>query len=239
MRQLSFGPLLLTFLILACSQPKPQNKLKIVKENGLSAAEKAVGWMSLFNGEDMSHWRVYKESGVRGWEVKDGKMIALGKVRADIITRDTFSHFELSLEWNISEGGNSGIFFNVREGDQYEAVYHTGPEYQILDDSAYPKSNKVNLCSANYDVHPPAVDVIKSAGTWNQSRLIVNKGHVEHWLNGSKTVAYDLNSDDWKARVAKSKWKSVASYAKYTSGHLALQDHGGQISFRNIKVRRL
>jgi len=239
MRHASIGLLFALIFAFACSTPKPQNNLKFVNENGLSAADRAVGWTSLFNGMDMSQWRVFKEESVRGWEVRDGMMIALGKQSADIITRDTFSNFELSLEWNISKKGNSGIFFNVRERDTNEAVYHTGPEYQLLDDHAFPNSKKVNLTSANYDVHPPTLDVSKPSGEWNISRLIVDEGHVEHWLNGSKTVTYNLYSNDWKDRVVKSKWKDVDSYAKFSSGHLALQDHGGEIRFRNIKVRRL
>ncbi len=227
------------FICISCANPKPQNNLKPMTENGLSAADRSVGWTSLFNGSDMDQWRVYKEDHMEGWKVENGLMKAMGTHNADIITKDTFSNFELALEWSIAEGANSGIFFNVRESPEYESVYHTGPEYQLLDDHAYPKSNKVNVSSANYDVHAPTVDVSRPSGTWNTTRLIVNNNKVEHWLNGQKTVSYELYSDDWKQRIAKSKWKNLDSYARYQSGHLALQDHGGIIQFRNIRVRRL
>ena len=234
--------LLIMLISSACGYPKPENNLKVVKNNGLSSAEKSLGWKSLFNGKNITAWRVYGEEGMRGWKVENGEMVALGLAtgHADIISNETFTDFELKLEWNISNQGNSGIFFNVREGDDLGAVYYTGPEYQLLDDAGLEgKLNRNQQSGANYDMHPPRLMTIRPAGEWNQSRLIVEKGHVQHWLNGKKVVEYDLWTSEWEEMKEKSKWKNFPQYGAFKSGHLALQDHGNQIRFRNIKVRRL
>jgi len=210
-----------------------------VQQRGSTVENGKEEWQSLFNGKDMSHWRVYREDDVRGWEVENGIMIATGKEHADIISKEQYDDFELELEWNISSESNSGIFFNVREGADYGAVYMTGPEYQLLDDAAYEGRSELQMSAANYDVHPPSTSVAKAAGSWNKTKLLVKGNHVEHWLNGVKTVEYKIGSDDWKDKVNKSKWKDVDSYAKYPSGHVALQDHGGVIKFRNIRIREL
>ncbi len=227
--------------LISCSTPQ-QASTQQVTVNGLSPADKAVGWQSLFNGNDMNQWRVFNETTVRGWKVENEIMTALGiqGKSADIITKDTFSDFELSLEWKIAEGGNSGIFFHVREGEGLKAVYYSGPEYQLLDDQAYEgKITDKQKSAANYDMQAPSIDATKPAGQWNHSRLIVDGDHVQHWLNGKKVVSYIINSTEWKTQKINSKWKHVETYAKFPSGHIALQDHGKQISFRNIKVRRL
>lgn len=229
-------------LLLSCRSTHIPKQMITVSSNGLSAADKAVGWQSLFNGHDMNQWRVYRETGIRGWKIEDGCMIALGLHgnAADIITKDTFGNLELYLEWNISSGGNSGIFFNVREGEGLGSVYLSGPEYQLLDDAAYRDEVKDSqLSGSNYDMHAPSSQAVRPAGQWNTSRLIVDEGHVEHWLNGIMVVSYDIGSPSWKAQKVASKWREVDSYAAYPSGHIALQDHGNQIRFRNLKIRRL
>lgn len=235
--------ILLGFMIYAisCATPKPENNLRIVENNGLSSAEKALGWESLFNGQDMEQWKVYKKEGTEGWAVKDGEMVALGLgSSADIVTKDTYENFELSLEWNIGAEGNSGIFFNVREEAEAPAVYHTGPEYQLIDDSGFEGRIKDSQKSgANYDMHPPKYKATRPAGSWNKSRLIVDEGKVQHWLNGKKVVQYELWTPEWEELKANAKWKDVPTYGKFKSGHIALQDHGNEIRFRNIKIRRL
>jgi len=210
--------------------------------NTLSGVDKAVGWTSLFDGRSMDQWRLFNGSGMDGWAIKDDAMVALGieGKSADAITIDTFSNFELSLEWKISPGGNSGIFFNVREGEGLEAVYFTGPEYQLLDDSAYAdKIKDWQRTGANYAMHPPKVDVAHPQGSYNHSRIIVDEGHVQHWLNDRLIVRYKLWTEEWEALKMDGKWKDFPSYGLYRSGHIALQDHGNEISFRKIKIRRL
>lgn len=210
--------------------------------NKIDGADKAMGWSSLFDGSSMDQWRLYKGQGTDGWQVRDEEMVALGieGKSADIITKDTFSNFELSLEWKISKNGNSGIFFNVREGDTYDAVYHTGPEYQLLDDESYlPEIEDWQRTGANYAMHPPKINNTNPQGTYNHSRVIVDDGHVQHWLNDRLVVNYNLWTPEWDALKAQGKWKDFPSYGKYKSGHIALQDHGNEVSFRNIKIRRL
>ena len=208
----------------------------------MSQSERALGWTLLFNGSDMSQWRTYKSKGTQGWVVENGEMIATGtsEQNADIISIDTFSNFELSLEWNISAEGNSGIFFNVNEKAQLNFVYESGPEYQLIDDAGYPADLKGwQKTGANYGMHGPIIENINPQGEWNHSRLIVDDGYVQHWLNDRLVVKYFLWTEDWSERIKDSKWKDYPAYGKYKSGHLALQDHGNQIRFRNIKIRRI
>lgn len=213
--------------------------------NTLTDAEKAEGWELLFDGKSMDKWRLYKRDTLAGWAISNGEMQALGEaglegLGADIITKDTFSDFELSLEWKISPAGNSGIFFNVVEDEGLKAVYESGPEYQLIDDEGFPMDlEDWQMSGANYAMHPAPDAKTKPVGEFNHSRIIVNDGHVEHWLNGDKVVEYDLWTEDWEEKVQAGKWKDVPSYGRAKSGHIALQDHGNMCWFRNLKIRRL
>ncbi len=210
--------------------------------NKLTQKEIDEGWESLFDGKSMDKWRCYKMDKVQGWAIEEHAMKALGLPHGqggDIITKDTYKDFELYLEWKIGEHSNSGIFFHVVEGDQYGAVYLTGPEYQLLDDVGFPKSGPLHDSGANYDMHPPVLGQVKTLDEWNTARIIVKGSHVEHYLNGRKVVDYDMWTDEWNKLKENSKWKNAEGYAKYKEGHIALQDHGGVSMFRNIKIRRL
>ena len=195
-------------------------------------------WESLFDGETTSGWRGFKkEACPDGWQVVDGTLTLVGG-GGDIITTEQYESFELQLEWKISEAGNSGIFFHVTEDHDY--VWQTGPEMQILDNAKHhdggdPKTS----AGANYALHAPPADVTMPIGEWNQVRLIVNAGHVTHWLNGRKQCEYDLWSDDWIEAVRTSKFKDMPDYGLRESGHIALQDHGDRVSYRGIRIRRL
>ena len=210
--------------------------------NTLSASEKALGWELLFDGENMDQWRLFKGEGTKGWQIKDGVMTALGLegLSSDIVTKATFDNFEFSLEWKISEGGNSGIFFNVSEEEHLKAVYYSGPEYQLLDLESYIDQIETwQMTAANYAMHAPKLNVQKPRGEWNHSRLIVDNGSVQHWLNDRLVVSYKLWTPEWEQLKMEGKWKDYPDYGKFSSGHIALQDHGGEIGFRNIKIRRL
>ena len=227
--------------IVSCSSKKPL-VMSSTDLNVLTTAERALGWESLFNGKDMSKWRQYKKEGIDGWKVENDEMIALGieGLSADIITKETFENFELSIEWNISERGNSGIFFNVREEDHLNYVYESGPEYQLLDDESFRDQLKDwQETGANYAMHPPMVTAQNPRGTYNHTRVIVDEGKVQHWLNDILIVQYELWTPEWEALKESGKWKDYPDYGKFKSGHIALQDHGNQINFRNIKIRRL
>jgi hypothetical protein len=210
--------------------------------NTLTAAEKAAGWKLLFDGKSLDGWRKFKgkEPGDR-WQAINGVLAfdpAKGKSGGDIITVEQFDNFELVLEWKISKGGNSGVMYRVTE--ERNAPYETGPEYQLLDNKGHGDGrNPLTAAASAYAVYAPAKDVTKPIGEWNQTKIIVNGSHVEHWLNGEKVVEYEFGSEDWLKRVKSSKWKDVPTYGKAAKGHIDLQDHGDKVEFRNIKIRAL
>ena len=186
-------------------------------------------------------WRGYlKKDLPAGWKVSGNTITRVADNAGDIITKDSYENFELTLDWKISPGGNSGIFFHVVEDPKYSEVYETGPEMQVLDNKGH-SDGKIPETSAgsNFALHAPVRDVTRPVGQWNHVKLIVKGPHVEHWLNGVKLLEYDLWSPDWKQRVANSKFKQWPEYGLAHRGHIALQDHGNWVSFRNIKIRRL
>ena len=215
-----------------------------VKPNTLTAAEKAAGWKLLFDGQGLSGWHNFKKDGVRpGWQVKDGALVCADPHNAgDIVTPDKFDWFELLLDYNISEGGNSGIMYHV--SDEGGAVWATGPEFQLEDNA---KAADPVRCGWLYALYQPPVDpatgkildATKPAGQWNHVRLVISPEKCVHEINGVKYFEYVLGSDDFKDRVAKSKFGKMQGFAKASSGYIALQGDHGSISFRNIKLRPL
>lgn len=209
--------------------------------NTLTEEEKAAGWTLLFDGETIEHWHGFQKDSVpSAWQVKDGAIVLTGE-GGDLVTNEEYRNFELMLDWKISAGGNSGIFFNVSEDPKYKNTYETGPEMQILDDERHPdaKVGKDRQAGANYDLMPVSTPAVKPVGEYNTIRLVVNEGHVTHYLNGKKVVEYTLWTPEWKKMVAESKFVDMPDYGTYKSGHIALQDHGDKVWFRNIKIRRL
>lgn len=206
--------------------------------NTLSAQEQADGWALLFDGTTMEHWRGFKQDAVPGgWKVVDGTIHRVDKA-GDIITRETFDNFELKLDWKVDGPGNSGIFFRVDE--EHDAVWHTGPEMQILNDDVHPDGkNPLTRAGGNYALHAPPEDVCRPLGEWNAVHIIVNGNHVALWLNGVNTVTYEIGSEDWERRVAESKFHKLPDYGRNTSGHIALQDHQDPVWFRNLKIKQL
>jgi hypothetical protein len=169
-----------------------------------------------------------------GWQAVDGVLATRGKA-GDICTIEEFTDFELQVDWKISPGGNSGIMYRVAE--TRGAPYETGPEYQVLDDERHGDGkNPLTSAGSIYAVYPPTKKVVKPAGEWNHTRIVVKGNHVEHWLNGEKVCEAEIGSEDWNARVAKSKWAKVSSYAKEAKGKIDLQDHGDKVEFKNIKI---
>ena len=213
-------------------------------DNSLTPAEKKAGWVLLFDGKTIDKWRGFKKTNLpEAWGIEDGAISLVGKGGGDLVTKDQYENYELMLDWKISEGGNSGIIYNVSEDPKYEATYHTGPEMQVLDNDRHPDAkmgkNGNRQAGANYDMIPVATPAVKPVGQWNRVRLVVNKGHVEHWLNGKKVVEYQLGSPEWEQMVKNSKFADMPGYGRIKKGHIALQDHGDKVWFKNIKIRTL
>lgn len=204
--------------------------------NTLTPEEKAAGWRLLFDGQSLDGWRGFKtEAPDEGWHVKDGALGPDPRRSRDIMTKDHFDDFELSFEWKISPKGNSGVMYRVvEEGSQ---TYQSGPEYQVLDNSR--GEPPLERAGALYGLYAPTVDATKPVGEYNQGRIVVQGSKVEHWLNGQKVVEADLASDDFKARVAGTKFRAWPQFAASPEGHIALQNHGDEVAYRNIKVRPL
>ncbi len=216
--------------------------LSAQEANTLTEAERAAGWYLLFDGVSLDQWRGFRMTEIpAGWTVADGKIHFVKPEsgdRADIITRKQYRNFELSIEWAVSPGGNSGIFFHVTEDGR--ATYSTGPEVQILDDALHADGKRpITSAGSNYALHPPSEQVTRPVGEFNEARLRVDGDKVTHWLNGTKIVEYRLWDDDWKAKVAASKFARMPGYGLNRTGHIALQDHGDEIWFRNVKIRPL
>jgi len=214
--------------------------------NSLSKKEKKQGWHLLFDGHTLDGWKGYNSDKVFScWSVANGELICKGEggseTAGDIITASEFDNFELSLDWSISAAGNSGIFYHVLEGSKYHAAYETAPEYQLIDDLGWPdKLEDWQKTGADYAMTNTIKDKkLMPAGEWNNSRIIYNKGHVEHWLNGMKVVEFQAYSPEWEKLRSSGKWKEYPDYAISKTGHIGLQNHGSGIKFRNIKVRKL
>ncbi|HEV8600484.1 MAG TPA: DUF1080 domain-containing protein [Gemmatimonadales bacterium] len=209
-----------------------------VTPNTLTEAERQAGWRLLFDGKTTEGWRGYMmDSMPSGWQVVDGVLARVAPA-ADIIYKDKFKNFELLVDWKIAPRGNSGIFYRAIEGP--EAIYFSGPEMQVLDDSGH-VDGRTQLTSAGavYGLYPAPRGVVRPVGDWNNARILVNGNHVEHWLNGKQIAAYELGSADWAQRVARSKFSQWPEYGKASEGYIGLQEHGNWIGFRNIKIRVL
>lgn len=194
--------------------------------------------------EDLSsldQWRNYKADTLSDmWKLEDGVLSLAGRGGGDIVTKKQYDDFELEIDWKISEGGNSGLFFNVIETDSLPVPWHSGPEYQFLDDERHADAKiRKHRSGDNYDVQQSTTETVKPAGEWNTTRLVVNGDHVEHYLNGEKVVEYELGSPAWQDSVANSKFSELPMYGQAEEGHIALQDHGDQVWFRNIRIREM
>ena len=204
--------------------------------NTLSATERAAGWRLLFDGETLDGWRGFRRDGAPdGWKAVDGTLARVGP-GGDIITEDRFGNFELSLDWRIATGGNSGVFYLATEDTDW--IFEGAPEMQVLDDAAHADgASPLTSAGSNFALYGAPRGVVRPAGEWNTARVLVRDGRVEHWLNGERVVEYELGSEDWRRRVADSKFAGWPSYGQAREGHIGLQDHGDPVWYRNIKIR--
>ena len=228
---------------IACKQKA--KKKQVSTEASLAQKE----WIDLFDGASFKGWHQFNSSEMsEAWIIEDGAMVlpdgtGSGKGN-DIVSDREFTNFELSIEWKIVEGGNSGIFWSVIEGENYSTPYQNGPEIQVLDNKRHPDSFvKMNYHQAGalYDMVQPSSDVCKPAGEWNHYLISIdynsNKGSVV--LNDVEIVTFPLSGPEWDALVANSKFATWKDFAKLKTGKIGLQDHGDGVSYRNIKIREL
>jgi hypothetical protein len=202
----------------------------------LTREDQAAGWRALFDGKTTAGWRGYRAREMPGgWQVVDGALTRVGQA-GDIVTTDQFANFELALEWKVAPGGNSGIFYRVTE--EADHAYETGPEMQVLDDARHQDGgSRLTSAGSLYGLYAAPAGVVKPAGEWNAVRIVVNGSHVEHWLNGVKVVEAEMGSPDWERRVRESKFKEWPGFGRAARGHIALQDHGDWVAYRNIKIK--
>ena len=202
--------------------------------NTLTDEEKAAGWKLLFDGKTTSGWRNYNKTTIApGWKVENGALVRGSEAGGDIVTEGKYGAFELSLEYNISKGGNSGLMFHVEETSN--PPWHTGPEIQIQDVGGRDPQKPGWL----YQICQAEVDAAKPAGEWNQLKILITPEKCATWMNGKLYYEYVKGSKDWDERVAKSKFAKMPKFGKPTSGVICLQDHGNPVSFRNIKIREV
>lgn len=223
-------------------------------DNTLSPEEIAAGWELLFDGTTTNGWRNFKEEAIGpAWKVQDGTLMLDGSKRekgangymmipggGNIITEKQYDNFELRLEWKISACGNSGIMYLVSEDDAFDHPWQSGPEMQILDNVCHPDSRYVTHKAGDlYDMIECKYLAVKPAGEWNEVRIVINDGKLEHWLNGRKVVATTLWTDSWNEMIANSKFKDMKGFGQERKGHICLQDHSDTVWFKNLKIKPL
>jgi len=219
--------------------------------NTLTASEVEEGWSLLFDGRTTAGWRGYNAASFpdTGWAVIDGALVVGATatdpdvpIGGDIVTEEDFRDFDLKFEFMLSEVANSGVFYRVIE-EEGAGIWYNAPEYQILDDSAYiamgTMDMRTHLTGDNYDLQASGDKVLNPPGEWNRGRIRVADSYVEHWLNGVLTVEYKLGSPEWEELVAASKFSTYPQYGRAESGPIGLQDHGRNVWYRSIKVKRL
>jgi hypothetical protein len=205
-------------------------------------------WQVLFDGENLDHWKAFNSDSITQWQVEGDALVftpSQGEREGseNIITKDTYTNFELSLEWKISENGNSGIMWAVQEGEEYNEPYITGPEIQVLDNQGHPdaQNGPIRQAGALYDLSEPSEDVTRPAEEWNEMTIMINydenRGLVT--LNGQQVNEFPLQGEEWDQFVENSKFSDWEDFGQHKTGHIALQDHGDKVWYRNIKIREL
>lgn len=216
------------------------------KDNALSKKEANSGWTLIFDGKTSNGWRGYTKTAFpeKGWEVAGGMLHCMAKGGGDLIFDRKLTNFELLLSWKISEGGNSGIFIYGKEVEG-TPIYHSAPEYQLLDDERHPdaKAGKDgnHKSGSLYDMIPAVPQNANPAGQWNEAKIVSGNGNIEFWQNGVKVVEFRMGDDNWKKMCAESKFKNWPDFVNnpVKDGYFGLQDHGNEIWFKNIKLKVL
>lgn len=234
----------------ACKDKPKENQEEVQEEMTEVVEEKESDWVTLFDGESFDGWHMYNGGEVtEPWKLEDGAMVFYPPEERpegasyNLVSDKEFTDFVLTLDWKIAEGGNSGIFWAVKEDEKYGQPYITGPEIQVLDNERHPDAQNGDdrLAGALYDMVPPSKDVTNPAGEWNSVELMINhktnEGHVI--LNGTKIVEFPVQGTGWDQLIADSKFADWEDFAAFTTGKIGLQDHGDMVAFRNIKIKEL
>jgi hypothetical protein len=218
--------------------------VSVTAQNTLTEKEKKEGWKLLFDGKSTAGWRTYNTDKISDrWKAANGELYldkTVTEGKGDIVTNDEYKDFDFVYEWKIDACGNSGIIFNVVEDPKFANTYHTGPEMQVLDNTCHPDAKIIKHRAADlYDLISCSKETVKPAGEWNVARIVSKNAKMEFWLNGTKVVEFTMHTPEWDQMVAKSKFKEWPEFGKALKGHIALQDHGDGVWFRNIKIREL
>ena len=201
-------------------------------------------WKELFDGKSVSEWRGFRRETFpsKCWVIEEQSIKTVGGCdksdQVDIVTKEKYRNFELEFEWRVAPGANSGVIYLISE-DQ-DQTWKTGPEMQVLDDDKHPDGKKPTTSAGSlFDLIAPTNKTLRPVGEYNKARVVINNGHVEHWLNGNKILEYDLGSSELKDLIAKSKFKSFPRFAQNSEGLIALQYHGDDVWYRRIRIRSL
>jgi len=221
------------------------------KDNTLSGIEKAQGWELLFDGKSFDGWRNFRKSSIgKSWIIHENSIhlnaekLPEGQWQAtdggDIITAKPYSNYILKYDWKVNNCGNSGLIFNVVENDKYDFVWQTGPEMQVLDNTCHPDAKiKTHRAGDLYDMIEAKPETVRPSGEWNQAIIKNINSQVEFWLNGVKVVEFTMHNEEWKNRIANSKFKDMPDFGLSKGGHISLQDHGDKVWFKNIKIKEV
>jgi hypothetical protein len=219
-----------------------------MSQNTISQKEKKNGWKLLFDGKTTSGWHTYnKQTTGKVWKAENGALHLDTAVKkslptegGDILTDEEFDNFDLKLDWKISKNGNSGVIIFVKEDAKYDEPYFTGPEMQVLDNAGHPDGKIYKHHAGDlYDLVASPKDAAKPVGEWNRVEIIANKGKLDFYLNSEHTVSTIMWDDNWRKTIAVSKFKAWPDFGTFKKGRIDLQDHGDEVWFRNIKIKRL
>lgn len=224
----------------ACSSTRTSTSMTNTGDNT------ANGWSPLFDGKSLVGWHSYGTTTAGSWRALNGAITldtsaGSTRQRGDLVSNEAFENYHLSLEWKLAPGGNSGIIFNVQDdAAKYRNTYETGPEMQVLDnerhsDAKIPKHRAGDL----YDLIASSKETVRPVGEWNTAEIKLDRGKLDFYLNGTNIVSTTMWDDNWKNMLANSKFKTMPGFGSFKSGHIALQDHGDPVWFRNIKIKRL
>jgi hypothetical protein len=248
MKKLTYPVVTIIFFatMAACNNSADSDKTKNESGMNTNISTSTAATTSLFDGKSFAGWHGFNKTGeIKNWMIEDGAMVCLGAAPdahgGDIVSDRDYANFELSWDWKVSKGANSGVMYHVVEDAKYKAPYETGPEYQVIDDIGFPeKLEDWQKAGSDYAMYTPNnKKSLKPVGEWNTAKIVFNKGHVEHWLNGEKIIEFEAWSDDWNKKRHEGKWKDYPGYGAAKTGKIALQDHGNKVYYKNIMIREL